>query len=101
MLKVFQACFFAEYFHVELVWLFVRVPICMNQFFADLYLRKKGTKERSKKDYRTKKVVRKGISITKKGISLGNRQNTKDTWKLEPETLKDTNVLLEAKFYFK
>ena len=65
--------FFAKYFHVELVWLFVRVPICMNQFFADLYLRKKGTKERSKKDYRTKKVVRKGISITKKGISLGNR----------------------------
>ena len=49
-------------------------------FFADwvfcqhMYLRKKGTKERSKKDYRTKKkVVRKEISITKKGISLGNR----------------------------
>ena len=38
MLKVFQSCFFAEYFHVELVWLFVQVPICTNQFFADLFL---------------------------------------------------------------
>ena len=64
-----SALFFAEYFHAKLVWLFVRVPEPVV-FFADwvfcrhMYLRKKGTKERSKKDYRTKKkLVRKGISI--------------------------------------
>ena len=47
------------------------VPI-FNEGFGHMYLRKKGTKQRSKKDYRTKKVVRKGISITKKGMGLGN-----------------------------